>query len=182
MGEMTPWIFFSFSFFFPFKENLQAFGDWGIPSRSAFRGCHKRSTFSSVISMQRQRCCNWKLLSFYWLICKEAGPRHRLVGRKGAGYRDCGGSGRLEPFSQIVEVDTLPLPACRKRERRRKQNPHLGMNLRLQQSAARMEWQQFTWSLTPVTEKPWCSSLSLRHCLLPFAPDSKKTARSTGSS
>lgn len=49
------------------------------------------------------------------------------------------------------------------------------MNLRLQQSAARVEWQQFTWSLTPVTEKPRCSSLSLRHRLPPFAPDGQKT-------
>lgn len=95
-----------------------------------------------------------------------AGPSYRLVGRKGLapGVKRGGGggwlAGWLEVFSQIVEVDTLllpaPLPASlallrspRERERGREregerkrdieQNPRLGMDLRLQQSAAREE-------------------------------------------
>lgn len=80
-------------FYFILMEMFKPLEIGGIPSPSAFRGCYNQSTFSAsnFSSTQRQRCCNWKQPFFYWLICKEAEPRHRLVGRKGLDMGTAGG-------------------------------------------------------------------------------------------
>lgn len=121
--------------------------------RSACRGCYCKHSFRPITTLFQSggtESCDSQGLSFYWLELLRGRALPQAGGQEGAGFRGvCGGGGWLEVFqpdSWSRHSSASCLPACpprslapRLRERERetsRENPCLGMDLRLQQSAA----------------------------------------------